>query len=109
MKNDPIMAEVYAAKETLAVRFGGDVHALAASFRRLPPWEPRVRPARPIRTAQARLKWLTDPGEIIREVRRVKARIAEENGYDVHRIAAALDRSKLQSDEDPAASYRKPA
>ncbi len=89
MKIDPIMSELYATKESLAAKHHFDLHALAESFRRSPSWKPVKKPARIIRTAKERLKRLTQEDEILRELRAVKEAIAAENGYDVHRIAAA--------------------
>ena len=101
MSSDPILDELYAAKETLAANCGGDLHALAESYRRSPTWTPVKRPARPMKTAQARLRILTDPGDEIRELRKIKEQIAAENDYDIRKIGEAVRKFAL---ENPAPS-----
>jgi len=96
MRPDPILDAVYAAKEALSAKYGDDLHALAESFRQSPSWTPRNRPARPIRTAQARLRMLTDPGDEIRELRKVKEQIAAEIDADLHNVGDAMNKYRLE-------------
>ena len=100
MNRDPIMGELYAAKEALAAKYNFDLHALAEAFRRSPSWTPVTRPARPIRTAQERLRRLTDPGDIIRELRKVKEQIAAASNYDIRKMA---DAARKLAQEHPLA------
>jgi len=109
MKSDPILAELYAAKESLAAKYGSDLHALAEAFRHSPAWKPVKRPARLIRTAQRRLRTLTDPGDLMREVRKIKEQIAAENGYDVRKIGAAARKFARKHPLPPAPRTRKSA
>jgi len=90
MSRDPILEEAYAAKEALAAKYNFDLHALAEAYRHSPAWVPKRRPARPISSAQARLRRLTDPGDEIRELRKIKEKNAAENDFDVHKIAQAV-------------------
>lgn len=82
MGHDPVMDEVYAANEALAARHAYDVDAMAAAIDAGVSWEPKIKAARAVRTADRRFERLVDD-PILRELREVRAQLMAEAGGDL--------------------------
>jgi len=104
MKLDPVLRELYATKEAFAAKYNYDLHALAESFRRSPTWKPVKRPARSLRTAEERIKRLTEENKILKELRQVRRELLAEAGDDLRKVLERADREAPKL----LAKYRKP-